>query len=284
MDIGHETFDVYTDADAAGNHFSARGRFNSAAGDDHVPPMIENSTENPHSGITCIKASFKSRGSNWGGWYFMNGVLKGNERSPSVNWGDVPNAGIDLRGATRLTFYARGAEGDERVEFFALGVGWSVESGRPTMPHPDSSPKASLGYVTLTTEWRRYTIDLTGKNLSYVLGGFGWVTAADRNRYRDISFYLDDIQFDKARLDEPRFLVSFDTIQSAALIIVSDTRQAAMGSPRTTPHKHLILNRLKQRTIWCADSRAKVAETMINASNPNNGIQVKNYAETQTWN
>ncbi len=215
MDIPHETFDVYTDADAAGNHFAARGQFNSAGGDDGVPPMIENSTENPHSGITCIKASFKSKGANWGGWYWMNGTLRGSELSPSPNWGDVPNAGMDLRGTTKLTFYARGREGDERVEFFALGVGRNTESGTPTMPHPDSSPKASLGYITLTAEWRQYTIDLAGKDLSYVLGGFGWVSAADQNRYRDITFYLDDIQFDKARLDEPRFLVSFETIRSS---------------------------------------------------------------------
>jgi hypothetical protein len=214
MDIPHETFDVYTDANAAGNHFAARGRFNSAGGDDGAPPMIESFTGNPHSGITCIKASFKAKGANWGGWYWMNGTLRGLELSPSINWGDVPNAGVDLRGATKLTFYAKGAEGNERVEFFALGVGRNADSGAPTMPHPDSSRKASLGYVTLTPEWKKYTLDLTGRDLSYVLGGFGWVTAADRNQYRDISFYLDDIQFDKARLDEPRFLVSFDTIQS----------------------------------------------------------------------
>ena len=215
MDRFHETLDVYTDADAAGNHFSARGRFNIVGGGDYVPPMIEDSTESPYSGVTCIKASFRSNGPNWGGWYFMNGSLQGNERSPGVNWGDVPNAGIDMRGATKLTFYARGAEGDERVEFFALGVGRSAESGVPTTLYPDSSPKASLGYVTLTTSWKRYAIDLAGKNLDYVLGGFGWATAANQNRNRDITFYLDDIQFDKPRLDEPRFLVSYETIRSS---------------------------------------------------------------------
>jgi hypothetical protein len=215
MDLFHKTFDVYTDADSAGNHFSARGRFNSAGGDDGVPPMIENHTENPHSGISCIKASFKSKGSNWGGWYFMNGSLNGNGRSPSVNWGDIANAGVDLRGATKLTFYAKGEEGNERVEFFALGVGWSVERGMPVMPYPDSSPKASLGYVRLTTEWKKYTVDLAGRNLGYVLGGFGWVTAADQNSFRDLTFYLDDIQFDKPRLDEPHFLVSYETALSS---------------------------------------------------------------------
>jgi hypothetical protein len=212
MDKFHATLDVYTDADAAGNHFPARGRFNSAGGEDAVPPMMEDSTEQPYAGLTCIKATFKSRGLNWGGWYWMNGVLRDQELSPTPNWGDQPNAGVDLRGATKLTFYARGAEGGEHVEFFALGVGRDAESGTAFMPHPDSSPKVSLGYVTLTPNWKKYTLDLAGKNLGYTLGGFGWVAAADRNPNRDITFYLDEIKYDKQRLSEPRLLASFETM------------------------------------------------------------------------
>lgn len=214
MDIFHETFDVYTNADSAGNHFAARGRFNSYRGEDGVPPMIEFSTDNPHSGLTCIKASFKSKEDNWGGWYFMNGVLQGSASAPDPNWGDIPNAGIDLRGSTQLTFYARGAEGGEDVEFFALGVGRKAENGMAILPYPDSSTKVSLGYVALSAEWRRYSIDLAGRDLSYVLGGFGWVSSAYDNPNRDITFYIDDIQYDKSRLDEPRFLASFETIRS----------------------------------------------------------------------
>jgi len=49
------------------------------------------------------------------------------------------------------------------------------------------------------------------------------------------------------------------------VIIVSATYMATMGSPKTSPHKRLILNCLNQHTLWSATSRAKVTETMIKA-------------------
>lgn len=214
MDQFHAFYDVYTDSHAAGNHFSARGRMSSPGDEDAVPPMDEASTDNPHTGITCIKATFMVKGLNWGGWYFMNGVMQRDERAPKENWGDYPNAGIDLKGATKLTFWARGAKGGECVEFFALGIGRAPLTGTPIMPYPDSSPKVSTGYVTLSKDWQQYTIDLTEKNLRYVLGGFGWVTNAINNN-KNITFYIDDIRYDKARPTEPRLLVSYETVPSA---------------------------------------------------------------------
>lgn len=65
--------------------------------------------------------------------------------------------------------------------------------------------------MTLTKAWRDYEIDLRGRNLRYVLGGFGWVTNAPANRNRDIVFYLDEVRYDKPRLEEPRFLLSYET-------------------------------------------------------------------------
>ncbi len=211
MDQYHRSFDVYTDANAAGNHFSARGRMSSPGGEDALPAMDEASMDKPHSGNTCIKAGFQARGTNWGGWYFMNGMLLGDATAPSENWGFQPNAGIDLRGATRLTFWVKGAKGGERVEFFAFGVGRNAETGTPENPYPDSSPKVTTGYVTLSKSWKKYTLNLVGLDLHYVLGGFGWVSAADRNANQDITFYIDEIQYNKSRLGEPRFLVSYKT-------------------------------------------------------------------------
>ena len=217
QDRFHKAYDVYTDADAAGNHFASRGRFPASVGDVQVPPMNEVWSQSPRSGVTAIEAKFNSTqfgtgDEGWGGWYFLNGVLAGSEVSPGVNWGEHANAGVDLRGARRLTFWARGANGGERVEFFAFGVG---NTKAPWMPCPDSAKKVSLGYVKLSSDWRKFTIDVSKANLRYVLGGFGWVTSVQENDGRDITFYLDDIQYDKPRLDEARFLVSFQTISSS---------------------------------------------------------------------
>src|SRR6267143_4620675 len=143
------TVDVYTDADVAGNHFPARGAFASPGGLALVPTMDEISPNVPCMGITCITANLNLNGSNWGGWYFMNGVLGPTDRQPSPNWGDQPNAGLDLTGATQLQFWARGLNGGEKVEFFCFGVGYDPSTSAQVAPYPDSSRKVSLGTVLL---------------------------------------------------------------------------------------------------------------------------------------
>jgi hypothetical protein len=60
-----KTVDVYTLADAAGNHFAARGRINSRGGEPFVPPMDEISSAADCPRASCITASFLSRGENW---------------------------------------------------------------------------------------------------------------------------------------------------------------------------------------------------------------------------
>ena len=205
MDKYHFKFDVYTDLSAAGNHFVVLAKI----GDDvEINP---GSKEAPHSGATCIENKFYGTKTSWGGFYFLNGVLE-EKTQPKANWGDYPNAGFDLTGAKKLTFWARGKEGEEKIEFFAFGVGRDPNIGEPIAPYPDSSPKKSLGYITLTKQWKQYTMNLTGIDLSYVLGGFGWVTNAPENNDKAITFYLDDIQYDKSHLDEPRFLVSYELL------------------------------------------------------------------------
>ena len=167
MDKYHSKFDVYTDLSAAGNHFVMLARMGE---DAEINPGC---FEKPHSGATCIENKFNGVGNSWGGCYLMNGVLEGEEIKPKSNWGEYPDAGFNLTGATELTFWAKGKEGGERVEFFAFGVGRKPDTGAPDATYPDSSPKKSLGYVTLSKEWQQYTIDLSGVDLSYVLGGFG---------------------------------------------------------------------------------------------------------------
>lgn len=201
MDAWHVNFDVYTEQGAAGNHFQVTAQMGDSV------QMDSECTAEPRSGATCIESRFQAAGDNWGGFYLLNGVLLGEGLEPCVNWGDTPSAGVDLSGSTRLTFWARGQVGAERVEFFACGVGHGTGA-----PYPDSSPKITLNYLTLSQDWKQYSIDVSSNDLSYVLGGFGWVTNASENGNKDIVFYLDDIQYDKARLDEPRFLVSYVTI------------------------------------------------------------------------
>jgi hypothetical protein len=147
----------------------------------------------------------------YGGWYFLNGVLPSGQSEPQANWGDVAEAGFPLPGAKRLRFRARGQKGGERVEFFLAGVGWNPDTHVQEAAHPDSSLKQTTHYLTLSSSWKEYTIDLTDTDMSYVLCGFGWVASVGENGRKDIVFYLDDIRYELARTDEPRFLLSYQT-------------------------------------------------------------------------
>src|SRR5439155_592776 len=121
-------------------------------------------TQNCHRGATCIRNSFSVVDlAYWGGWYFDNGVLSNGERQPACNWGQFANAGVDLRGAERLTFWARGDTGGEKVDFLAGGIGRDAMTGKPIAPHPDSFPRTPpFGHTTtLTNEWQQYGIDLS---------------------------------------------------------------------------------------------------------------------------
>jgi len=215
MDQFHTRFPVYDDISSAGNHFHAWGKI---PDQNAAISMVGGWTDRPHSGATAIRAEFDDvPGPNFGGFYMLNGVLPAGFQSPQLNFGTIPNAGIDLTGATALTFWARGERGGEVIEFFMGGVGRDPNSGQPQlgMPFPDSTPVVKAAFV-LTQDWKQYRLSLTGKDLHYVLGGFGWDTS-DSLSPGGAVFFLDDIQFElspaaqEARLNKPRFLRSFTT-------------------------------------------------------------------------
>jgi hypothetical protein len=232
----HTAFDVYTDDYAAGNHFPARGRIYAderkeaePVASAAVPPMDEAHRILGRPG-TCVRARFvPAKRDDFGGWYLMNGVLtsrgtlcdgtvagpapvdgQGAGVEPVPNWGTEPNAGFGLRGATELSFWAAGAKGGERVKFFALGVGWRNGVRDPAAPFGDST-KAVEVEVRLSRSWERYTMSLSRLDLSYVLGGFGWVAASGDNGGHPVEFFFDDVRYDKARLEVPRLPLSYDT-------------------------------------------------------------------------
>ena len=68
--------------------------------------------------------------------------------------------------------------------------------GMSSGDYPDSD-SASTPPIQLTKEWKKYEIDLRGRDLSHVIGGFCWATNIDINNPDGIVFYLDDIQYEK---------------------------------------------------------------------------------------
>ena len=130
-------------------------------------------TVQPHSGKTCLKVDYTYL-DNWGGVVWQD---------PANDWGDKPG-GLNLTGAKQISFWARGDKGGEVIGFVYGLLG-------PDKTYPDSSTGKTE--VTLTKDWKQYTLPLAGKDLSQIKTGFAWTLAAPGH---PVTFYLDDIRYE----------------------------------------------------------------------------------------
>ncbi|NCC51304.1 MAG: hypothetical protein EOM20_08825 [Spartobacteria bacterium] len=160
---------LYDDCGGMDRMFRATGWM----GDADAIRRDECCTEMPYSGTTCIKNKYIASGM-WCGIIWQN---KAND------WGDSPG-GVDLSKAKKLTFWARGEEGGERIEikFGVLGKDKTF---------PDSIKEESKS-IRLSKEWKKYSIPVSG-NKQCVKTGFGWIVDAGAD---DLTFYFDDIQYE----------------------------------------------------------------------------------------
>ncbi|MFN3763657.1 MAG: glycosyl hydrolase family 17 protein, partial [Anaerolineae bacterium] len=95
----------------------------------------------PHSGEMAIRISYTPGPIGWAGIYWQY---------PENNWGNI-NKGLDIRWANKVTFWAKGEKGGEKIRFFVGGIGTKND------PYPDSwRPQASTGFVELSTQWQKY--------------------------------------------------------------------------------------------------------------------------------
>jgi hypothetical protein len=121
----------------------------------------------------------------WGGVYWQY---------PANNWGTMQGERI-APGATKVTFYAAGAKGGEKVNFFVGGLATATGAVY------QDPVKVSLDAQVLTTTMTAYTINLTGFTYDAIIGGFGWSieapAGADAGAYdpTPIVFYVDGIQW-----------------------------------------------------------------------------------------
>ena len=109
-----------------------------------------------------------------------------------IAWEVARNCGINVLAegnfsdVDRLTFWARGDQGKEVVEFRIGGGGMSPIPGQ------------SLGKVMLKSTWEQYEIYLGGVDLTNASNLFAWITT-DVDNPQGAVFYLDDIQFEGIR-------------------------------------------------------------------------------------
>lgn len=163
-------FVLYSDGDRDKPPFVPTGWM----GNTKVMKLDEEWKTNPHSGNSCLKFDFNAS-EGWGGIVWQ---------SPPNDWGDKPG-GWDVTGAKSLTFWARGEKGDEKASF-QLGLLGSDKKF-------SDSANAKLDNVTLTNDWKKYRIDLAGKNLSRIKTGFVINVA---NPGKPLTIYIDDITYE----------------------------------------------------------------------------------------
>ena len=142
-------------------------------GDHTALRMDAQSREQPHSGATCTKFTY-SRLEGWTGVAWQD---------PANDWGDRAG-GYELSGATKLSFWVRGASGGERVKFGFGMIGDdkkffdTAKGGRE---------------VVLTTEWKRVELNLKGKSLRRIKTGFWWSLGGQG---APVTFWLDDVRYE----------------------------------------------------------------------------------------
>jgi hypothetical protein len=168
-------FYVYQDWGADVNHFVPEGWM----GDTSDIKLDENYKLDPER-PNVIQIAYEPNGPlQWSGVYWWD--------PPGSFFGDQ-DGGFDLSCAKKLTLWARGEKGGEKAEFKVGGL-----KGK----YSDSlQPAKSSGPIILTNKWVQYTIDLTGKDLSHIIGGFIWVTNKQSNQYGAV-IYIDDIKFEQ---------------------------------------------------------------------------------------
>lgn len=136
-----------------------------------------NCTEKPKTGKFCSKWVYdnsKGASQGWAGVYWLY---------PENNWGG--KKGMDLSGHKRLSFWIRGETGKEVV---------SIKIGGVKGDFPDTVTK-ELVALKLGSQWKQYSIDLTGRDLSNISGGFCW-TADGKLNPKGCTFYLDEVVYE----------------------------------------------------------------------------------------
>ena len=179
----HKFLYVYLDYDSPYNSFFNNGFYESGwMGDYGAISVNMKETAIQHGGTSAMRWRYSgvaTQGQKWAGVYWQ---------APAYFWGDRVG-GYNLTGAARLTFWARGAAGGEKVQFLLGGIGG---------PYNDSlQPARKSAVLSLTPTWTQYAIDLAGAKLARVGGGFGWIVEKARNP-SGATFYIDDVRYENA--------------------------------------------------------------------------------------
>lgn len=123
----------------------------------------------------CTKISYSSGVNGWGGVFWQY---------PANNWCTLKGVDLSSGGYRKLTFYVKGDKGGEEIKF---------KSGQDCGDSYNSEELTNR----ITKEWTKLTINLEGKDFSNISGAFCWVVDSKANNNGNVTFYIDDVKFEK---------------------------------------------------------------------------------------
>ena len=176
QEAARRAFYVYADFKSPLNHFYPSGWM----GDTRDLAFNESYLQNPFAGKTCIKVQYSPRGNDkWAGIFWQQ---------PANNWGDK-RGGFDLSKAEYITFWMKGAAGNETIAEVKIG------GFKGAYPDSDSAVKKN---IKLTTDWKMYWIDLRKKDMSRMAGGFSF-TVNEKDNPSGCTFYIDEVRYEMSK-------------------------------------------------------------------------------------
>jgi hypothetical protein len=156
---------------------------------EYTAMKMENSTVRPHSGPYCQMVSYKpkSSGEGWAAvaWQF-----------PQDNWGQRPGKDLSSGHYRSVTLWARGVP-DSKTQMFPkvqFKAGGNTNPDRTSYPY-QASFEVVGEFVTLTDDWKQYSLELSGQNLSQVISALTVVIKAQDVGPSGATFYLEDIEY-----------------------------------------------------------------------------------------
>jgi hypothetical protein len=150
-------------------------------GEAYVRLQVERDA--PHSPPTCWKLDYRPGPDGWAAiaWQF-----------PENNWGDRPGRDLRSGGFHQVSFWAR-ALPDSSGAFPRI----QVKAGGGTDPKKrnQASFSAESSFLPLGKDWKQYTLDISGKDLSRVMSAFTVAVRALDVGKQGATVFLDDIEY-----------------------------------------------------------------------------------------
>ncbi|MFO7678645.1 MAG: glycosyl hydrolase family 17 protein [Chloroflexota bacterium] len=182
-----ELFPIFVNYAAAENHFAPSGHM----GDYHAIAYTDCARLTDVWEETAVLISYDPALQNEQGWAAIYW------QEPENNWGYYPE-GYNLQNFAHLRFQAFSPQAGSQVQFFVGGVYTGTYPS--SIPNPIFAREADAeGFVTLSSEWQEFHIDLQNADLSHVIDGFGWL-ASEEKTPDGVTVYVDNIVFSQQRL------------------------------------------------------------------------------------